>query len=99
MKKLAWVWVVLLSACASAPQPYCIPPAVTRAPESPGGPGTLPRANSAAEDEYARCKEQEADIHLEEKLRKDEAIAKKKEAEKLEKEAQEMKEQQKDGSK
>ena len=87
---LTGVWIVLLSACASAPVPHCIPPDMTRAPEASGGMGPVPRASDDAEQEYARCKEREADERLEAQLREDEARARKREAEQLERELKEM---------
>ena len=89
MKTLIGVWVLLLSACASAPQPYCMPPSVTRAPEASGGFGPVPNTASGAEEEYARCKEREADDRQEAQLREDEALARKREAERLERELRE----------
>jgi hypothetical protein len=87
---------VLLSACASAPQPYCIPPEFSRAPESSGPFGPIPRAPSNADEEYARCKERERERNDEERLdaqlREDEARARKREAEQLEQELREMQE-------
>lgn len=81
--------LLLLSACASAPTPHCIPPNLTRAPEASGGLGPVPRAASGEEEEYARCKEREADGRLEATLREDEARARQREAEQLEDELQE----------
>jgi hypothetical protein len=91
---LAGVGALLLSACASAPQPYCLPPEATRAPEASSGTlgAIVPRSDDSAK-EYARCKEMEADLRLEEKLRKDEALAKQREAEQLEQELREMEKQ------
>lgn len=68
MKTLMGTWVLLLSACASAPQPHCMPPSVTRVPEASGGFGPVPNTASGAEEEYARCKEREAE-RLERELR------------------------------
>jgi hypothetical protein len=87
--------VVLLSACASAPQPQCMPPNVTRAPDASGDFGPVPQADAGADEEYARCKEREAEDRLEAQLREEEARAKKREAEQLERELQEMEEQDK----
>lgn len=89
IKTFAVLWAILLSACASAPQPYCIPPEFTRAPEGTDLGTTVPRASNSSE-EYARCKEMEADIRLEAQLREDEAKARKREAEQLERELKEM---------
>jgi hypothetical protein len=59
-------------------------------PESSGGFGsTVPRTDASSE-EYARCKEREADARLDDQLRKDEEAAKQREAEKLEQELREM---------
>jgi len=82
--------IVLLPACASAPVPHCIPPDLTRAPEASGGMEPGPRADSGADEEYARCKEREADERLEAQLREDEVRAKKREAEQLERELKGM---------
>lgn len=49
-----------------------------------------PRAGSDADEQYARCKEREADERLEAQLREDEARARKREAEQLERELKEM---------
>jgi hypothetical protein len=95
MKTLMGIWLLLLSACASAPQPHCIPPSVTRAPDASGGFGPVPQAGSGAEEEYARCKEREAENRQEARLREEEALAKKREAERLERELKEMQEQEK----
>lgn len=92
MKTTAAGIVLLLSACASAPVPQCIPPELTRTPEASGGFGPVPHANTGAEEEYARCKEREADERQEAQLREDEARAKKREAEQLERELKEMQE-------
>lgn len=89
IKASAILWTILLSACASAPQPYCIPPEFTRAPEGVELGTAVPRANNSSE-EYARCKEMEADIRLETQLREDEVKARKREAEQLERELEEM---------
>ena len=83
------VALALLAGCASAPVPQCIPPNLTRAPEASGGLGPVPRTDSSAEEEYARCKEQEADQRLEAQLREEEARAKQREAEQLERELRE----------
>ena len=83
---------LVLTACASAPVPHCIPPELTRAPEASGPVGAvIPRSDNDTE-EYARCKEREAEERLEAKLRKDEEEAKKREAERLERERREMQE-------
>jgi len=92
MKTFIGSLAILLSACASAPQPYCIPPEYTRSPESSNLGTTVPSTNNSS-DEYVRCKEMEADIRLEAQLREDEARAKKREAEQLERELNEMREQ------
>ena len=90
MKMLTGVLLLLLSACASAPQPQCMPPNVTRAPDASGDFGPVPQADAGAEEEYARCKEREAEDRLEAQLREEEARAKKREAEQLERELREM---------
>jgi hypothetical protein len=90
MKTPIGACLLLLSACASAPTPHCIPPNLTRAPEASGGLGPIPRAASGEEEEYARCKEREADERLEATLRDDEARARQREAERLERELQDM---------
>jgi hypothetical protein len=90
MKTLMGAWLLVLTACASAPQPLCIPPDATRTPEASGGFGPVPQADSGAAERYAQCKEREADERLEAQLREDEAHAKKREAEQLERELREI---------
>jgi hypothetical protein len=80
---------LLLSACASAPVPRCIPPDLAREPESVTLGTAMPRANPNSQEAYARCKAEEADARLEEKLRADEAAARQREAEQLEQELRE----------
>ena len=48
--------LLVLSACASAPVPRCIPPDLSRAPESGTLGTTMPRAAPQTQEEYARCK-------------------------------------------
>lgn len=82
--------ILMLSACASTPVPQCIPPNLTRAPESVGPLGSVvPRPNDNAEEQYARCKEREADGLLEAELLKQEKEARQREAEQLERELRE----------
>jgi hypothetical protein len=76
---------LLLAACASAPQPYCIPPDYTRDKL-----GSVPTTNPHAQEEYARCKEREAEAQVDAKLKEQEARGRAAEAEQLERERREM---------
>jgi sRNA-binding protein len=79
---------LLLGACASAPQPYCIPPDYTRDKF-----GSVPTTNPAAQEEYARCKAREAEAQVDAKLKEQEARGRAAEQEQLERERQQMEQQ------
>lgn len=93
MKALVGILSLVLAACASAPVPQCIPPDLTRVPEASGPFGAVVPRSGNDNEEYARCKEREADDRLEAELRKKEIEAKKREAEQLERELREIQEQ------
>jgi hypothetical protein len=76
---------LLLGACAAGPQPYCINPDLTREKM-----GSVPTSDPRANEEYARCKEREAEAKVDAELREREARGKQAEAEQLERERREM---------
>ena len=88
--------VFVLAACASAPQPYCIPPDVVRLPESvgPGGAPTPGRNSTQLEEEYARCKEREANERKEAELREEDKRAEQRDADRRERELRELEKRQ-----
>jgi hypothetical protein len=95
MRTTAIASLLLLTACASAPPITCIPPEMTRSPDASGGFGPVPQSGTGSADEYARCKEREADDRLELELREAEIRAKEREAARLAQELQAMPEQEK----
>jgi hypothetical protein len=86
MKKVLGLSCLLLSACASLPQPYCMPEQYRREPETSAGRiVTMPRRVPDAHAE-ARCARREENARLDAWLLEQDARGRQAEAELLEQE-------------
>lgn len=90
LKVVACVSAIVLSACATAPTPLCVPPEISRAPESVGPFGTAVPRDLAESEKYERCKAEEGSVRMDEQWRREEAEAKQREAEQLRRELEQM---------